>query len=326
MKKDLYTLNTDNEFQQLIRPLTSEERKQLEANIVADGCRDPITVWNGIIIDGHNRYEICHKHNIPFNIHKMNFDSREDVIQWICANQLGRRNISEEARKFLIGKQYETEKVINARRNEMGYNQYKKADKKVPYGKVVADIEKAPSFSSHKTAIRIAEENHVSEGTVQKYGFYSRAIDAIDKKSPKMVAKILSGKYKISYNNIMELAKLSADEIERIYERIEQKEQSYVPYSNSRQVFIEERKGANETRFKPEKLEGTTVKDMPVFDPDAEISSLRLTVPSWTSSIERVMNKTDFKKTTKSARKSLIDVLLIMQHKILELLSKLKED
>lgn len=326
MKKDLYTLNTDNEFQQLIRPLTSEERKQLEANIVADGCRDPITVWNGIIIDGHNRYEICHKHNIPFSIHKMNFDSREDVIQWICANQLGRRNISEEARKFLIGKQYETEKVINARRNEMGYNQYKKADKKVPFGKVVADIEKAPPFSSHKTAIRIAEENHVSEGTVQKYGFYSRAIDAIDKKSPKMVAKILSGKYKISYNNIMELAKLSADEIERIYERIEQKEQSYVPYSNSRQVFIEERKGANETRFKPEKLEGTTVKDMPVFDPDAEISSLRLTVPSWTSSIERVMNKTDFEKTTKSARKSLIDVLLIMQHKILELLSKLKED
>ena len=46
MKKDLYTLNTDNEFQQLIRPLTSEERKQLEANIVADSCRDPITVWN----------------------------------------------------------------------------------------------------------------------------------------------------------------------------------------------------------------------------------------------------------------------------------------
>ena len=38
------------------------------------------------------------------------------------------------------------------------------------------------------------------------------------------------------------------------------------------------------------------------------------------------MNKTDFEKTTKGARKSLIDVLLIMQHKILELLSKLKED
>ena len=326
MKKDLYTLNIDQEFQQLIRPLTSEERKQLEANILADGCRDPITVWDGIIIDGHNRFEICHKHNIPFKIHKMNFDSREDVIQWICANQLGRRNISEEARKFLIGKQYETEKIINARRNEMGYNQYKKADKKVPYGKVVADVEKTPPFSSHKTAMRIAEENHVSEGTVQKYGFYSRAIDAIEKKSPKMVSKILSGKYKISYNNIMELAKLSADEIERIYERIEQKEQSYVPYSNSRQVFIDERKGANETRFKPEKLEGTTVKDMPAFDPDAEISSLRLTVPSWTSSIERVMNKTDFEKTTKTARKSLIDVLLIMQHKIIELLSKLKED
>lgn len=326
MKKDLYTLKIDNEFQQLIRPLTSEERKQLEANILADGCRDPITVWDGIIIDGHNRYEICNKHNIPFNIHKMDFETREDVIQWICANQLGRRNLNEEARKFLIGKQYETEKVINARKNEMGYNQYKKADKKVPYGKVVADVEKAPAFSSHKTAMRIAEENHISEGTVQKYGFYSRAIDAIEKKSPKMVAKILSGKYKISYNNIMELAKLSADEIERIYERIELKEQSYVPYSNSRQVFIEERKGANETRFKPEKLEGTTVKDMPVFDPDAEISSLRLTVPSWTSSIERVMNKTDFEKTTKSARKSLIDVLLIMQHKIIELLSKLKED
>jgi len=32
-----------------------------EANILKNGCYDPIKIWNGTIVDGHNRYEICTK-------------------------------------------------------------------------------------------------------------------------------------------------------------------------------------------------------------------------------------------------------------------------
>ena len=88
-------LTIDQDFKDLIRPLRSQEYLQLEENLLADGCREPIVVWNGVIVDGHNRYEICKKPGIAFSTVSKDFSSREDAIVWICANQLGRRNISE---------------------------------------------------------------------------------------------------------------------------------------------------------------------------------------------------------------------------------------
>ena len=63
--KRLQTLKIDREFKNLIRPLCKREYLQLEQNLIAYGCIDPIITWNGYIIDGHNRYDICHRHNIP---------------------------------------------------------------------------------------------------------------------------------------------------------------------------------------------------------------------------------------------------------------------
>ena len=99
-------LNIDREFRDLIRPLMKDEYRFLEENLLADGCREPITVWKGVIVDGHNRYEICNRLGIPFSTQERHFDNREEAVIWICSNQLGRRNISDEARKYLIGKRY----------------------------------------------------------------------------------------------------------------------------------------------------------------------------------------------------------------------------
>ena len=110
----------DPEFRDLIPALQESERKILEENLIKEGCRDPIAIWNGVILDGHNRYEICTRLGIPFEVRERHFDNREEAIIWICANQLGRRNISEETRRYLIGKRYEAEKVIAGRRNYSG--------------------------------------------------------------------------------------------------------------------------------------------------------------------------------------------------------------
>ena len=107
MERGFEQLIIDEEFRTLIRPLRRDEYQQLEINLSVDGCRDPIITWNRIIIDGHNRYEICNRRHIPYAVTEMKFDSREDAVIWICTNQLGRRNITEETRKYLIGKQYE---------------------------------------------------------------------------------------------------------------------------------------------------------------------------------------------------------------------------
>lgn len=95
-------LQIDNEFRALIPPLTAEEYAGLEADIVANGCRMPLDVWGDIIVDGHNRYEICTKHDLPFKANDIAFADRREARIWIRQNQLNRRNISPYQRSVIV--------------------------------------------------------------------------------------------------------------------------------------------------------------------------------------------------------------------------------
>ena len=108
------TLQIKPEFEQIIPPLSKEEFAQLEENILKLGkITDPIQVWKGFIVDGHQRYKILQKHpEITFTTFEMDFESEEEAIAWICSSQLGRRNITEIHREYLIGKRYSKEKDI----------------------------------------------------------------------------------------------------------------------------------------------------------------------------------------------------------------------
>ena len=108
----MINLKIDPEFQNQIPPLTDDEYKQLEENILKEGkLLSPLIVWNNTLVDGHNRYAILQKHpEICFSTMPLRFESREEVLAWICKNQLGRRNLTPEQKLFLIGKQYEAEK------------------------------------------------------------------------------------------------------------------------------------------------------------------------------------------------------------------------
>jgi N6-adenosine-specific RNA methylase IME4 len=92
------SLKVDNEFRDLIPPLRLDERAELEASIQQDGCRDPLTVWSGTVIDGHNRYEICTRLSVPFEVVEKEFDSKVDALIWIRRNQLARRNLTDDQR------------------------------------------------------------------------------------------------------------------------------------------------------------------------------------------------------------------------------------
>jgi hypothetical protein len=85
-------------FNDILPPLTADEFKQLEANILADGIRDPLIKWGDVLIDGHNRYKIAQKHGLEYKTVQMEFDSDEAVMKWIVANQTGRRNLNDAQR------------------------------------------------------------------------------------------------------------------------------------------------------------------------------------------------------------------------------------
>ena len=79
----------NEKFRTLIPPLNKAEYTELEKSLIKEGCREPLITWNGYLIDGHNRYEICTRLNIKYKVANMPFESEEDAISWICSNQLG---------------------------------------------------------------------------------------------------------------------------------------------------------------------------------------------------------------------------------------------
>ena len=84
----------DPEFRGLIPPQSEDEHKGLEDSLLKQGCRDALCLWGNILIDGHNRYEICTKHKIPFQTQQVEgIEDRFDATVWIVKNQLSRRNL-----------------------------------------------------------------------------------------------------------------------------------------------------------------------------------------------------------------------------------------
>ena len=95
------TIHIDPEFKKLIPPLIEEDYKRLEESLLKEGCRDALILWGDTLIDGHNRYQICTKHNIPFKTTTKDFADRNEAMLWMIDNQLARRNVSTADRILL---------------------------------------------------------------------------------------------------------------------------------------------------------------------------------------------------------------------------------
>lgn len=199
---NLNALKIDPEFQGKIPPLTFEELNQLEANILRDGrIINPIIVWQGLIVDGHNRYTIAKKHpEIPFTVHEKEFASRYEAIIWICKNQLGRRNRTPEQKKYLVGKQYEAEKALIP--NEKGTNQYTSL--------VGGQNDHQPK--NEKTRARIARETNTTDSFVRRAEHFAKGVDVAEEAVPGTRQKVLSGEVKPTAAEIASVARAPPEE------------------------------------------------------------------------------------------------------------------
>ena len=211
-------IQIDVEFQRLLMPLPPDAKKQLEENILADGCRDALVVWripfwtpegsdrklswddpdhqewyseegrepwewrswdfgDGeevnhddwplILIDGHNRYEICERLNISYDTIEIEFASREDAADWIDANQEGRRNATPDQLSLIRGRRYN------------------RAKKQV--GRPDAQLDQNDPIS---TAQRLAEQHGVSAPTIKRDGRFAEAVEALEIESEVIAGEI----------------------------------------------------------------------------------------------------------------------------------------
>lgn len=90
------------ELKAYIDPLTPDEHEALERSLLAEGCRDALVLWGDVLVDGHNRYGICQKHDLPFQtVQNPRFQSMQDVQLWMIEQHLGRRSVSDFQRGVL---------------------------------------------------------------------------------------------------------------------------------------------------------------------------------------------------------------------------------
>ena len=202
----MINLKIDPEFQSQIPPLTDDEFKQLEENILKEGkLLSPLIVWNNILVDGHNRYAILQKHpEIYFSTMPLPFESRGEVLAWICKNQLGRRNLTPEQKKFLIGKQYSVE---HRKPGGNGNNQYT-ATTQEAVQEELCQIDTIPPTSAEASIRKqIAERNNVSESYVARSEKFMRGVEIMEQMVPGMQEKILSGQFKVRDADMHRLAR-----------------------------------------------------------------------------------------------------------------------
>lgn len=182
-------------YSSVIAKLDPEEYKKLEENIVKEGCIDDIVVnKDSVILDGHNRYEICNKHNIDFKTKELNPDNE---IQWIYLHQLGRRNLTDDQRKIYIGKLYiDTKQEHGGDRVSSGQNVHL------------------------KTSQIIAEKLKINEKTVRRDANYVTALNKIEKNNSGFVEKKLNKQIKIAEKDIVKIAKTPEKHMRKFIEGI----------------------------------------------------------------------------------------------------------
>ena len=193
---DISDVHMDPTFVSKIPPLTEAEFQQLEENILEAGkIFSPIIVWdgNGAIVDGNNRYKIWLKYpSIEVKFKRLKFRDQWEAFDWMYKNQLGRRNLTDEQKTYILGKLYEARKYTRG------------GDRK------------SSAQSEHLTVGRISEqiarEQGVGKETVKRAGDFAKGIDIIKQYDGDLADKILSGQTDTPKSAVQYVSKTADDQ------------------------------------------------------------------------------------------------------------------
>ena len=202
----------DPEFENKIPPISEDEFRQLRENILTAGeVYEPLVVWEGTLVDGHNRCKVILENpEVKWRTREMDFSDKWAAFEWMYKNQLGRRNLTEEQRTYMIGKMYEArKKSIGGDRKSSRQND---------------DLKRG-----RKTKDIIGEEVGESGSTVERAEYFARGIDALRDVSQKAADKVLNSKTCATKADVRELAKAEPEIVEAFAKAIEENKKPVRP-------------------------------------------------------------------------------------------------
>ena len=286
-----HELKIDADIQRLKQPLSKEASMELRQQLLSFGCHEPLLIWDGIIIDGTNRYDICKGNNIAFHTEPAPVTSKDEAIVFVCKQQLLREDLTNEMRKYLIGRLYRAE--VNA-----------KTTKTFNSNRIRRQYALGKTSRKQDILLEVSSYLGLSGGTVLKYGTFSKCVDNIRKNDPAIAKGILEGRIKISHENIMRLEGCSAWELKLIGNAIDLDKESHIRSSDiskalSHRAVADPLPASKAKTFDDSDL---PIRKMPVYDPDSDISNLIYTIPAWINSVNRAQTNTDFQKISVAAK------------------------
>lgn len=198
----------DEQFKALLPSLDAEAYAGLEKDILKNGVRDSVVLWDNILIDGYNRFSVAKEHDLPLKAVSMEFPSRDDVLAWIIWNQIIRRNLTPMQLSHFRGVHYRAERRIFE--NKSGRNQHSED---------VCQNGTQPQ-KELSTARKMSEKYNVSPRTIKRNARMSEAIEAIGTVAPEAKRMILDGKVQINKSKLERLSSASPEEIAQVASQI----------------------------------------------------------------------------------------------------------
>lgn len=231
-------LTIDKDLQTFLTPLSDEQKKGLREQIKKEGCRDDIVVWktgnDKVVVDGHNRLEICKDEKVDFNVREMEFPDKMAVMEWMLTNQSNRRNLTDEQHRYCLGLIYNRrrdashaeaqESKTRATKRQKGQETLEFGDK-APDGTEAQDQgtpdaqangeakpakkkKRGRSQRGRNVVEEVAREEQTSTSSVKRSARFVEAVEAIAGEYPQLKVKIVGGRLKITTKQAEELAKI----------------------------------------------------------------------------------------------------------------------
>lgn len=314
----VYNLIIEPDFSRLSPILPKDATEKLEETLFYHGCPHPIEVWHKSVLFDFTLYELCQKWEVPFEIVEVPIKTKEEAIVYACQKQLANPSISDTYFRYVIGRAFLAMKVVMS-------DVF--ANKRTCPFPCPDDIELIISKTNRsRTALIAAKMFNIAPGTASQYGTYAKAIESLFTKTPDIAESILNKHITLSLNNTIQLSKMNSPEIYVVIDHLNNHKDNSLLHSE----MIRRREAIKSAEKKnlANKKSSTApeIKNMPKYDPDAEVSSLSLTIPTWISSIKRTQSIADFNRASTKALYKLEETLNQLSDAVTEILTIIKEE
>lgn len=291
-------LMADNAFRELDIPLNPAARRDLDTKVRKNIVMDIIPTWRSFVLMGYEQFDLCMKYHRDFRWKEQFFTRKGDAVAWICRQQLKRTDIVWTARVWLIYRLYETLKTEERRREAKEQFQYKRLSPSLH-----TENQTENSQESIAMLTQVGQEYSLNRETVRRYAVFGRNIDKLEQMYPGVRARILTGDLDIKFRHMPGIMRMPPEELKKQIE--DPKCHKLIPpETNERnENKTTERRRRRDIRLQP------GIKQMPAYDPDAELNGLGFTIETWIKAVARTGRSADLRHATREGRQQLQNAL-----------------